>query len=102
MVIDIQIDQMTLTEVAAFIGMSSLIGGCILFLFKLWSRFERMERKSIYRQEDMAILFECMRGCLEGLIQNGANGPVKEALKNLNRYTDNKAAGLTGDGQLRK
>lgn len=100
--IDIQIEQITLAQIVAFIGMISLIGGCIVFLFKLWSRFERTERTSIYRQEDMAMLFECMRGCLEGLIQNGANGPVREVLKKLSHYTDNKAAGLTGDGQLRK
>lgn len=97
-----QLAEMTLTEIAAFIGVLSLIGGCVVCLFRLWSRFEKLERQGLYRQEDMAMMFEALRGCLEGAIQNGANGEVKAVLHKLNNYTDNKAAGLTGDGKLRK
>lgn len=95
------INSVTLGEITAIIVAFSLIGGCILFLYKLWNRFEQVERRSYNRQEDTAMIFECLRGCLEGLTQLKANGPVTESLNKLNRYTDNKAAGLTGDGKRR-
>lgn len=93
--------QLTLVEICACIGMLTVIGGFFTFLFKLWSRFTKLERQGLYRQEDTAMIFECLRGCLEGAIQNGANGEVKGALRKLNSYTDNKAAGLMGDGSQR-
>ncbi len=87
-----------LAAIVALITISSAFLGLIFFCFNLWYRFKKLERQAAYRQEDTAMMFLCLRGCLEGLIESGCNGPVKEALKTLNAYTDNKAAGLNGKG----
>lgn len=71
-------------------------------MFALWYRFITMEKRTFHRQEDMAIVFDALRGCLEGLKEHGCNGEVTKALNKLNEYTSAKAAGLGGDGKLRK
>jgi hypothetical protein len=98
-----------MTALTAITGLTAADLGAIaitygpIFVFlgacaAVWYRFRRLERQAAYRQEDTAMIFLCLRGVMEGLIENGMNGPVKDALRTLNTYTDNKAAGLTGKG----
>ena len=66
----------------------------VLFVFfNLWYRFGKLERQAAHRQEDIEIMFKSLRGCLEAAIENGANGSVKTALKDLNDYIAKKASG---------
>lgn len=88
--------ELTLSQLLSIAALVAVLIGYLGGLFGLWHRFIKLERSAAYRQQDSAIMFMCLRGCLEGLVQVGANGQVKEALKNLNEYTNNKAAGLPG------
>jgi hypothetical protein len=65
----------------------------IFVFFNLWYRFGKLERQAAHRQEDIEIIFKSLRGCLEGTIENGANGSVKVALSDLNDYIAKKASG---------
>jgi|GEM_PF-2033442 len=87
------INDITLGEFTATIGLITALGTCLFFLFSIWYRFGKMERQASHRQEDSEIIFKSLRGCLEGLIENGANGSVKKALGELNDYTAKKTAG---------
>lgn len=93
---------LTLGEIISFVTSISVLSVAILFMFKLWSRFEKIEVSGLYRQEDMAMMFMCQRACLEGMKELGANGPVTTALAKLNEFQSNRAAGLTAEGKIRK
>jgi hypothetical protein len=78
------------------ISMIALIGtfiSSLLILFNLWYRFGKLERQAAHRQEDIEVLFNSIRGCLEAAVENGANGSVKAALGDLNEYITKKASG---------
>lgn len=66
----------------------------VISLFKLWARFHKLEMDATARQGDTAIMFSCLRGCLRGLIEIGADGPVKGALDELNAHLERRAVGL--------
>ncbi|MCL2002749.1 MAG: hypothetical protein FWG72_01950 [Oscillospiraceae bacterium] len=88
------IADMTIGEIGINLVELSVIAGCVLGLFRLWYRFNSMERQGGYRQEDTAMIFKCLRACLLGQIQNGANGEVRDALRELNDYMSEATAGL--------
>ena len=67
------------------------------FAFGLWYRFKKLERQAAHRQEDSEMFFRCFRGCLDGLVQVGANGAVERTLKELNDYQARKASGRMKD-----
>ncbi|MCL1819421.1 MAG: hypothetical protein FWG36_02050 [Oscillospiraceae bacterium] len=88
--------DLTISELASIIGILMLIGSCLLGMFKIWYEFKKIKGKSEHRQEDIEILLICMRGCLEGLVANGSNGKVADALKQLNEYQAKKTSGRGG------
>jgi hypothetical protein len=78
--------MVNLEQVAWWLGFASLIGGCLLGFYKLFARFEKLEKQAAHRKTDTEIMLETMLGILDGLIENGCNGPVKEARKRLIDY----------------
>lgn len=79
MVVDLQ-------NLALILGLASTIIGMGIAFFKLFSRFEKIERQSEHRKEENEILLRTMLGILDGLIEQGCNGPVKQAKKELIDY----------------
>lgn len=61
------------------LGLLGTIGGMIVALFRLFSRFEKLERQAAHRKEDSEIIFKALVGVLDGLIEQGCNGPCHEA-----------------------
>lgn len=78
-----EINLQNLTLILGLIG--TIISMCIA-LFKLFSRFEKIERQTEHRKEENEILLRTMLGILDGLIEQGCNGPVKQAKKELIDY----------------
>lgn len=72
---------------------AAILLGAAVAAFFVWYRFRKLEKQAAHRQEDTKMFFKCLRGCLEGLVQVGANGEVKDTLKDLNAYMDKKASG---------
>ena len=68
------------------LGLVGTVGGMIAALFRLFSRFERMEKQAAHRKEDSEILLRTQLGVLEGLIEQGCNGPCKHAREELIAY----------------
>ena len=68
------------------LGLAGTVGGMIAALFRLFSRFERMEKQAAHRKEDSEILLRTQLGVLEGLIEQGCNGPCKHAREELIAY----------------
>ena len=73
------------------LGLAGTVGGMIAALFRLFSRFERMEKQAAHRKEDSEILLRTQLGVLEGLIEQGCNGPCKDALDKLEKHLNKEA-----------
>lgn len=68
------------------LGLVGTIGGMITALYRLFRRFEKLETQAAHRKEDTEILLETMVGVLDGLIEQGCNGPCHEARDKLVKY----------------
>ncbi len=73
-------------SLAVILGLIGAIGGMIAALYKLFARFEKLERQAGRRKEDSEILLKTLLGVLDGLIEQGANGPCKKAREELIAY----------------
>lgn len=73
-------------NLVVILGLLGTIGGMIAALFRLFRRFEKLERQAAHRKEDSEILLETMVGVLDGLIEQGCNGPCHEARDKLVQY----------------
>lgn len=73
-------------SLVVILGLAGTVGGMIAALFRLFSRFERMEKQAALRKEDSEILLRTQLGVLEGLIEQGCNGPCKRAREELIAY----------------
>lgn len=68
------------------------------YLRKLFGWFERQEVQDKELREikdEQAILTEGILACLKGLHEQGANGPVTEAIEKIEKHLNKKAHGGT-------
>jgi hypothetical protein len=70
---------------AACAGLGAICAG-VIKIFKLAELISDMHKGFINQKEDNKILFKSQLACLDGLIQNEANGPVTKAKNNLEQY----------------
>lgn len=99
------IGEITLSQIVAAIAIIGAITGFVTGLVKLYKnnitvRFEKLENnieelKSIQKEQkeeienskdERYILLKGILACLDGLKQNGANGPVTDAIDEINKY----------------
>lgn len=73
-------------DLVVVLGLLGTIIGMVTALYRLFARFERMEKQVAHRKEDSEILLKTMLGVLEGMIEQGANGPCKKARDELIAY----------------
>ena len=81
------------------LGAAAIIGAVVAivnYLRKLFGWFEKQEKqdkelKAI--QDEQAILTEGILACLKGLHEQGANGPVTEAITKIENHLNEKAHG---------
>lgn len=72
--------------VVSLITILTFIFGIVTFVARLAFRFQRLEKQAEHRKEDMTIVLSSLLACLDGLHQQGANGPVTEAKAKLEQY----------------
>ena len=78
---------------AAIIGAVVAIIGYLRKLFGWFERQEMQEKELKAIQEEQAILTEGILACLKGLHEQGANGPVTEAINKIEQHLNKKAHG---------
>ena len=71
---------------ATILGLLATIGGFVFAGYKLFKRFERMERKITHSEDLHTVLIIGLYACLDGLHQQGCNGEVTKALAKLQEY----------------
>lgn len=75
-------------------GVVSAAGVIIALLVGVYKRIDKDKRQSVVinaMQEELTILCYAVKGTLEGLIEQGCDGPCKDALDRLNKHLNKSA-----------
>ena len=78
-------------ELAELLGSLAVIGGALVALYKFFER-DRKQGTSIRNiQEEQTLLCYGIKACLQGLAEQGCDGPVHDALDKLEKHLNQKA-----------
>ena len=78
-------------ELAELLGSLAVIGGTLVALYKFFER-DRKQGTSIRNiQEEQTLLCYGIKACLQGLAEQGCDGPVHDALDKLEKHLNQKA-----------
>ena len=85
------IDAETINDLAKLIGSVAVIAGAIIAVYKYIERDKRQSRTIRDIQEEQTLLCYGIRACLQGLAEQGCDGPVHDALERLDKHLNKKA-----------
>lgn len=85
------IDIEAINSIAKLIGSVGVIGGVLIGLYKFIERDKRQSKLIKDIQSEQTLLCYGIRACLQGLVEQGCDGPVHDALDKLDKHL-NKAA----------
>lgn len=85
------IDIDAINAAAKLIGSLGVIGGVLIGLYKFIERDKRQSKLIKDIQSEQTLLCYGIRACLQGLVEQGCDGPVHDALDKLDKHL-NKAA----------
>ena len=76
---------------ASLITSLSVIIGAIIAVYKIYDNNRKQNKIITDMQEEQTIICYGLRGALQGLIEQGCNGPCKDALAMLDRHLNKSA-----------
>ena len=85
------IDIEAINAVAKLIGSLGVICGVLIGVYKFIERDKRQSKLIEGIQKEQTLLCYGIRACLQGLVEQGCDGPVHDALDKLDKHL-NKAA----------
>ena len=85
------IDIESVKALAALITAIGVIGGVLIAGYNFYLRQKKQDEELAAIRGELQIVCYGLRACLSGLIEQGCNGPVKEARDALDKHL-NKAA----------
>ncbi len=85
------IDGDTIIHAAAIITALGVIGGVVVAVVKTILRDKHQSEIIKAIQEEQKVICYGLRGALQGLIEQGCNGPCKEALIMLDKHLNKEA-----------
>ena len=85
------IDADTINNIAKLVGSMAVIGGVVVAAYKYIERDKHQSKLIQDIQEEQTLLCYGIKACLQGLAEQGCNGPVHEALDKLDRHLNKKA-----------
>lgn len=85
------IDADTIIKAAAFITALGVLGGVAVSLYKASERDRRQSEIIKEIMAEQSLICYGLRGALQGLIEQGCNGPCKDALEKLNKHLNQEA-----------
>ena len=88
--------EVTVAEVLTLGALATVVSGFMAWTFKIWKEFNTLKTSMSYRQDDMVMMFRCLRVLLENSLNmhDDKDEPLSETLKDLNSYIHTRAAGL--------
>ena len=85
------IDADTINNLAKLVGPLASLGGVVVAAYKYIERDKRQSKLIQDIQEEQTLLCYGIKACLQGLAEQGCNGPVHEALDKLDKHLNKKA-----------
>lgn len=91
------IDIETINSIAKLLGSLGIIGGVIIAAYKFIEHDKKQSQiiKSI--QKEQTLLCYGIKACLQGLAEQGCDGPVHDALDKLDKHLNQQAHADGGD-----
>lgn len=85
------IDADLIIKVGSLLGALIAIAGAIIAVYKVVENNKRQNEVIKSIQEEQTIICYGVKGALQGLIEQGCDGPCKEALARLDKHLNKKA-----------
>ena len=85
------VDADVIIRAASLLAALGALVSAIIAVYKVVENNKKQNEVIMNMQEEQTIICYALRGALEGLIEQGCNGPCKDALDKLNKHL-NKAA----------
>lgn len=85
------IDVETINELAKLLGSLAIIGGALIAVYKFFERDKKQSKIIQDIQDEQTLLCYGIKACLQGLVEQGCNGQVHEALDKLDKHLNQKA-----------
>ena len=83
--------EIEIQSLAAVIGALGVIFGAIFAIYKWFLKQEKQDKDISAIKQEQAILTEGILACLQGLREQGCNGPVTAAITKIEAYINAKA-----------
>ena len=87
------IDIETINAIAKLIGSVGIIAGVFIAIYKFVERDKKQGELIKGIQEEQTLLCYGIKACLQGLVEQGCDGPVHDALDKLDKHLNQKAHG---------
>ena len=85
------IDVDTIIKAAAFVTALGVLGGVAASLYRASERDRKQSEIIKEMMAEQSLICYGLRGALQGLIEQGCNGPCKDALEKLNKHLNQEA-----------
>ena len=87
------IDIETINSLAKLIGSIAVLSGVFTGVYKFVERDKRQSKLIKDIQKEQTLLCYGIKACLQGLAEQGCDGPVHDALDKLDKHLNQKAHG---------
>ena len=85
------IDVDTIIKAAALVTALGILGGVAVSLYRPSERDRKQSEIIKEMMAEQSLICYGLRGALQGLIEQGCNGPCKDALEKLNKHLNQEA-----------
>ena len=85
------IDVDTIIKAASLLGAMSALIGAVIAIYKVYEGNKRQTEAIKAIQEEQTLVCYGLRGALQGLIEQGCDGPCKDALNMLDKHLNKSA-----------
>lgn len=85
------IDANTIIKAASLLAACSALVGAVISVYKLVESNKRQNELIKDMQDELTIVCYGLKGALQGLIEQGCDGPCKDALKLLDKHLNKNA-----------
>ena len=83
--------EINITTVAATITALGVIFGAVFAIYKWFLKQEKQDRDIKSIKEEQSVLVHGVLACLMGLKEQGCNGPVTEAIEQIENHINKQA-----------
>ena len=91
------IDIETINSIAKLLGSLGIIGGVIIAAYKFIEHDKKQSQIIKAIQKEQTLLCYGIKACLQGLAEQGCDGPVHDALDKLDKHLNQQAHADGGD-----